>query len=111
MRVSLLVLWLLWGQQAFSQASDWIWAQTLHGAGADVAYNLATDRWGNVYIAGTFTSSVMMFDTTIILGFGNPNIFIAKYDSAGTLLWARSAEGVQVMAEGRWVSEKVLVGR
>jgi hypothetical protein len=75
-----------------------LWATSAGGNNYDeIARAIANDASGNVYITGTFRSSSLSFgaitlanaDTT-----GNSwDIFIAKYDSNGALLWARSEVG------------------
>ncbi|MBT1695942.1 T9SS type A sorting domain-containing protein [Fulvivirgaceae bacterium PWU4] len=49
---------------------------------------IAVDAQGNVYIAGNFQSRIQ-FDTTLLES-SYSDIFLAKYSSAGTLLWATS---------------------
>ncbi|WP_460473558.1 Ig-like domain repeat protein, partial [Emticicia fontis] len=52
----------------------------------------ATDASGNVYVTGYFNNSVTMRATTLTSS-GADDIFLAKYDVAGNLLWARKAGG------------------
>ena len=51
-----------------------------------------TDNQDNVYIYGTFSGTVdFNFDssqTDNLTSLGNPDLFVAKYDSAGTYQWA-----------------------
>ena len=60
------------------------WQRSLNGSGQDLWYNAAVYASGNVYVAGYSTSSG---------GSGNADALIAKYNSAGTLLWQRSIGG------------------
>ncbi len=60
------------------------WQRSLNGSGQEIWYNAAVDASGNVYVAGYSTSSG---------GSGNADALIAKYNSAGTLLWQRSIGG------------------
>lgn len=60
------------------------WQRSLNGSGQELWYNAAVDASGSVYVAGYSTSSG---------GSGNADALIAKYNSAGTLLWLRSIGG------------------
>lgn len=73
-----------------------LWA---HAFGANLfeeARCLALDTSGNVFIAGIFNGTVD-FDpgpaNTALEAAGNSELYLAKYSSAGALLWARQLEG------------------
>lgn len=55
------------------------------------AASVATDKNANVFITGYFNDPYVSFDSIVLNGMGGSNnIFIAKYDSAGNALWAKS---------------------
>ncbi len=56
---------------------------------------IAADAQGNVYITGYFSDTVAL-DSEILAGNGFQNIFTAKYDASGTLMWAQSTGGTNV---------------
>ncbi len=58
----------------------------MHSVSAD---HICTDASGNIYIAGTYKSSVR-FDTIVLMNNGDMDIFYAKYNAAGVLQWARN---------------------
>ncbi|MEI6523780.1 MAG: SBBP repeat-containing protein [Bacteroidota bacterium] len=68
-----------------------LWAKSLVGAGADNCYCASTDLNGNVFITGTFNGSMLSFGSITLNSSGNNNIFLAKIDSDGIVLWAKSA--------------------
>ena len=72
-------------------------AVQIGGAGDDTVRGMTVDASGNVYLAGSFQGTVD-FDlgpgTTELTSSGGNDAFVAKYDSNGALLWARSAGGV-----------------
>ena len=71
-----------------------IWARSIGASGNDRAYGINADVFGNIYITGWFNSSSLTFGSHIISRVGNSyNIFIAKYDSLGNAIWAKSAGG------------------
>ena len=59
------------------------WTKQLGSTGADLAYGVAVDSNNNVYITG-YTSGVL--DGTSA---GSVDVFLAKYDSAGTIVWTK----------------------
>jgi|GEM_PF-961717 len=76
----------------FSSTGGLIWLRTAGGAGADQAEDLSLDPQGNVVITGTFAATAT-FGATTLTSAGGADVFVAKYDNAGNLLWARSGGG------------------
>lgn len=79
----------------YNASGDALWAK---GAGGgidyDDAYAVATDEGGNVFVTGRFNSPTITFDSITLINtwfFGD--MFLAKYDAAGNVLWARNAGG------------------
>ncbi|MES2764752.1 MAG: SBBP repeat-containing protein [Bacteroidota bacterium] len=70
-----------------------LWAKSVGGQGTDAASGLAIDNNGNVYITGSFQSPTLEFGNTVLNSSGKYDIFIAKYDPEGNVLWAKSAGG------------------
>lgn len=58
--------------------------------------NVATDSIGNVYLTGSFSSSLTLVDTFQMLNTASSssNMFIAKYSPAGALFWAKHVGGM-----------------
>jgi len=79
-------------------AQGYQWAQKAGGTGDDKANCTATDPSGNVIVVGSFTSPTMTFGTYTLTnaGGGYSDVFIAKYDSLGNVLWAQSAGGTSI---------------
>lgn len=75
-----------------------LWAKAIRGSYMQGSQGVAVDFAGNSYIAGFFQSSNLVFDATVITntegGFENgADIFVAKYDPAGNLLWVAQPIG------------------
>ena len=87
-------------QPIFSQS--WEWAKKTGGTSADIAERVAVDPRGNVFIAGKFTGS-FTFGNTSVSSSGIQDIFVAKYDALGNLLWVKTAGG-SLVDEGLAVS-------
>jgi hypothetical protein len=76
-----------------------LWAKCAGSMGSydDQANSVAVDTSGNVYITGYFDSPILTFDfDTLIRGAGAHNIFLAKYDKNGNVLWAKNAVGLNI---------------
>ena len=67
-----------------------------YGYASEVGEALATDSSGNVYATGYYNGTVD-FDpgagTANMTATGNPDVFVLKLNSSGTLLWAKSLGG------------------
>lgn len=68
-----------------------LWAKSAGGTSYDEAYTVATDTAGNIFLAGYFQSPSITFGSFTLTG--SYDVFIVKYNSAGTVIWAKSAGG------------------
>jgi hypothetical protein len=65
------------------------WAVSGGGSLADYVCDIAVDSDGNTYITGDFEGSAI-FGADTLTSLGNVDVFIAKIDSDGNWVWARS---------------------
>jgi hypothetical protein len=79
-----------------------LWAKRAGGTGLDWGFALALDGAGNSYVTGRFTGTAT-FDSTVMTTVGSDDVFVAKYDSSGALVWARRAGGSST-DEGRGIA-------
>jgi len=84
-------------------AQNLLWAKRAGGTGNEICSELdtgnhrcsgiAVDGSGNSYLTGSFglmaTFGVGEANETLLIGAANTNIFVAKYNSDGTLAWAK----------------------
>jgi hypothetical protein len=78
----------------FDSAGALLWVRQAGGAGDDTAESgVAMDAAGNVWISGAYGSNPIAFGGTSLANAGAWDAFVAKYNSAGTLQWARRAGG------------------
>jgi hypothetical protein len=81
----------------YDPAGNVLWAKKLGGNTNDYAASVHTDPAGNVYIVGAFFSDSLLMDGHVLYNYGPTDttcdLFIAKYNSTGTLLWAKSYGG------------------
>jgi hypothetical protein len=69
------------------------WAKRVGGTGEDWCNDIALDGSGNCYVTGMFTSSSISFGSTTLTLSGGGDIFVAKYDAGGNVVWAKREGG------------------
>jgi len=80
------------------QAQDLIWAKRAGGSSfSDIGFGIAGDGSGNSYVTGIFGGSATFgpgeANETTLTTAGSVDIFVAKYDVNGALVWAKRAGG------------------
>jgi len=72
----------------FNSGGNLLWA-TYYGLNGDVGYGIASDAHENVYITGVtnYDSSIATFGAYQTSFAGGSEAFLAKFNSAGSLLW------------------------
>ena len=82
---------------------NFLWAFRLGGISNDRIEGLVTDGIGAIYITGMFSDTVD-FDpgagVSNLTSTGAEDIFIAKFDSSGNLIWAKSMPGAETLLGG-----------
>ncbi|HBZ67805.1 MAG TPA: hypothetical protein DEO70_13305 [Bacteroidales bacterium] len=70
------------------------WATAVRGGGPamDRVRAMTTDQQGNTYVTGSFSSNAT-FGFANMVSFGDEDMFVARYDATGALLWIRQAGG------------------
>jgi hypothetical protein len=74
-------------------AQSFEWATAYGGQNLSEATDIQRDTLGNLYIIGTFKDTLQMGATTLS-GDGSNDIFFAKLDSSGNVLWAEKVGGI-----------------
>jgi hypothetical protein len=83
---------------SFGQAPEWVWAKGVGEAGyPDNGDGISTDRYGNIYVTGSFTGTGICFGLDSIFNSfcGYYEIFLVKYDATGNVVWTKSEGGTQ----------------
>ena len=77
----------------FNSNGNVLWANRAGGTGMDQATSVTVDAAGNAYLGGWYTGDTLIFasDTLIASPGGTSNLFLAKYNTNGTVLWGKSA--------------------
>lgn len=71
-----------------------VWARRAGGPGYDAAKGVAVDAAGNCYVTGAYEGEASFSGSTSLTNTSPTSyadVFLAQYDSAGTLGWVRSA--------------------
>ncbi|RLD52958.1 MAG: hypothetical protein DRJ05_16970, partial [Bacteroidetes bacterium] len=66
---------------------DVLWAKVIGGIGDEEVSFIEIDTMNNIYISGTFGSEPIHIDTTTITNIYLLDIFVAKLNSSGDVLW------------------------
>lgn len=74
-------------------SGKFLWAHTGGGTQTDRGYGVAVDAKGNVYTTGHYQSADASFDGQKVSLVGGYDIFVAKYDADGRLLWVKTGGG------------------
>lgn len=72
------------------------WAQGIGGIGRDNSRCIVADASGNIYVTGGYDSPTLSFGTTTITNVDTTDIFIAKFNPSGNLIWAKGIGGTDV---------------
>lgn len=92
----LIVCTFLYFQDSIAQNLTYSWAHRFGGGTSEEGKCMRADRDGNIYVTGYFAGTAD-FDpgpaTVNLTSLGGREIFIAKYNSGGGLLWAKKIGG------------------
>lgn len=77
----------------YDQSGNVVWAKRAGGSSFEMGYAVSTDASENILLAGVFFSPTIVFGNDTLVNSGNNiDVFVAKFDSSGNPLWARSAK-------------------
>ena len=76
-----------------SPEGKFLWVRSLGGSLVDRGYGVATDSSGNAYVTGHYQSTDAQANGQTLPNAGDYDVFIAKYDTLGALIWLKTAGG------------------
>jgi len=81
----------------YDPSGELLWAKSAGGTDSERGTGIGVDGSGNSYVIGNFEGTATFgpgeTNETILTLTGDFDIFVAKYDPSGDLLWAKSAGG------------------
>ena len=80
----------------YDAAGNVIWARSAGGGNNDYSSEVVVDGGGHAYITGRFSSASMSFGASNLIntkGGSGSDVFVAKYDPSGNVLWAINTGG------------------
>ncbi|CAN5421959.1 hypothetical protein BH09BAC5_BH09BAC5_05270 [soil metagenome] len=89
---------ILFPVQSIAQPADWQWGVGAVGSAFGAGTSVCTDSSGFIYVSGRFRTPTIVLGNVTLMNTdvtGNTyDIFIVKYDSYGSVVWAKSAGGI-----------------
>ncbi len=70
------------------------------------------DQYGNIYVAGEFTDTLIFDNDTLIsnCNANNTNIFVVKYDSNGKVMWVKQSSTQATYGASTWAISSDTIG-
>lgn len=69
------------------------WAQSAGGIMDDAGFGIDCDSSNNIFVAGRYGANGMIIGSTQLLNNGGSDIFVAKLNPLGNVIWAKQAGG------------------
>ncbi|MEY3237759.1 MAG: hypothetical protein RI883_1860 [Bacteroidota bacterium] len=69
-----------------------IWGVFASGS-SSIGRKVDLDGNGNIYVTGSYNDQTNFVDTLLTANNMNHNLFVAKFDASGNIIWVRTAEG------------------
>jgi hypothetical protein len=82
-----------WFIAKYSPSGNVLWAKAFGGTYWDYIFDLCCDGNGNIYSLGVFKEDTLTLGNISLVNSGNTDVFFAKFDSGGNILWAKSMGG------------------
>ncbi|GEM_PF-667108 len=76
----------------YSENGNVLWANSAGGVEGDKGHGIDTDMFGNCYVSGYFQDNAN-FSGTLLSSVGDDNIFVAKYNNLGNIVWVKQSGG------------------
>ena len=82
----------------YSSTGTVLWAALIGGGGSEAGYGVVTDPSGNVFVTGSYSTTLTLYNTggttgATLSGVSGDDCFLAKYSSTGSVMWAARIVG------------------
>jgi len=84
----------------YDQAGNFVWATNLGGTLYERGYSISTNNSGELFITGFYTTPLLVFGSDTLPNPTDKNVFVAKLDTAGNIIWARGSLGTAANDRG-----------
>ena len=88
----------------YDVSGNCLWARRAGSSSNDEARGVAVSSSGDVFITGSVGGSTVRFDPVLITNNNQRQIFVARYDSTGTVQWAKIGTGLGQSKSARAIS-------
>jgi hypothetical protein len=78
----------------FDNGLNLTWVRQIHGSSMTIEAYATTDEEENIYLAGDFSEEVFLGDSIFDAGPFNEDIYVARLDPSGNVIWARHAYSI-----------------
>lgn len=78
----------------YSPNGNLLWVKKMGGISSDAAFGVAADYKGNAYVIGDFQGFAAL-GNNVLTSRGNKDVFVAKYNSNGDIVWSNRAGSSQ----------------
>ncbi|MFZ5799347.1 MAG: hypothetical protein ACOY3O_13140 [Thermodesulfobacteriota bacterium] len=75
-------------------SGNFVWANKIGGASADVGLGISLYSTGSVYLTGWFQGTVDFGAEQLTSAGGSRDIYVSKLDSSGNFIWSRAMGGI-----------------
>ncbi|MEX0966298.1 MAG: T9SS type A sorting domain-containing protein [Bacteroidia bacterium] len=92
----------------YDSVGNHIWSQSLGGKFDDEGLAIAIDNADNIYVTGSFQDTAYFdypYNSISMVASTGSDVFVAKYDSSGNLIWASS-----IIGTGEDVGKSIVIG-
>jgi hypothetical protein len=72
-----------------AQTPGYSWIKPANGTGGDAARDVVISKDNYLYTCGNFSSPTLQLGAISLSNAGSNDIYVAKYDTAGTIIWAK----------------------
>ncbi len=95
-RLTIIFYFLATSQVVFAQTPGYNWIKTANGSANEQTNDIVISKDNFVYTTGIFSSTTIQLNGQTLTNSGGNDIFLAKYDTAGNIIWAKKygASGV-----------------
>lgn len=111
--ILLLIALLVFPTSSWLSAQTGTWAITAGAGARDYVSDILVDASGNTYVSGYYSDSIE-FENTKLISQGKNDVYVAKYDPNGALIWAQSQGGLENDFSRKlamdWDGDIILVG-